>query len=110
MSPEECGEAAIILLFFSAHLQRAINKEMTRVRWADERIKRLIAHRLSFQKGYGFEERRLTAIQENGEAQKLEQIRVHALIRQDKIGFLANKVEALSKAFGWLQQSKRGQV
>ncbi len=109
MSAIECGEAAVTLLFFSAHLQRAVNKEMARARWADESVKRIIASKLAKQKGYGFEERRLTAVKESDMAMKLEQIRVNALIRQDRIGFLAAKVETLAKALDGLRQAKRGQ-
>jgi len=109
MSAVECGEAAVVLLFFSAHLQRAVNVESSRVRWADESIKRLIGAKLGHQKGYGYEERRLGAISQNQAAQKLERIRVHALIRQDRISFLAAKVEALAKALDGLRQAKRGQ-
>lgn len=98
MTPRECQEKAFAIQRYSYFVQRSINKEQSRVRWVEENIKSIIAPRLGQQKGYSFEERKLTAVRENDVAMKLDKIRVHAQLRIDRLSFLTNRLDGMAKA------------
>lgn len=107
MNPEDCGVGAALMSQFAFHLQKAINKEIARVNWADGAIKRTIANEISQYVAPSAEERKNLAIRGNERAIKLERIRVNAQARVDRISYLSSKVESIAEKLNSLQQSKR---
>ena len=107
MTRSECGEAAVVLIQFAFHLQRASNRQQSRIRWAEETVKKIIAPTLGQQKGYSYEERRIQAVRQDEAAQKTDDIRVKAQLRMERINYLSTKAEAMSKALTALQHSKQ---
>lgn len=104
LSPRDCGEKAFVLQRYALHIQRAINREQTRVRWTEENIRALITPRLTQQRGTSFEERRLLAIREDDAAKKLDSIRVKAQLRIERLSFLTNRIDSMAKALLNIQQ------
>lgn len=106
LTPRECGEYAVALQRYATYLQKLINKEQSRVTWAEESIKKIIAPRLQQQRGSSYEERKMSAIRENDAAQKLDRIRVNAQIRINRLGFLPTRIDAIARALGNMQQRR----
>ena len=109
MSAEEVGEAAYTLESFSFHLQRALNREQARVRFAEETVRYLIGPRMRNITAYNWEERRLLAVRQDDAAQKAEKLRVNAQLRVERLSYLSPKVERMASALIQLQMSKRAQ-
>lgn len=109
MTAPQCGEASYALQQFSFYLQKAVNKEQSRITWAEESIKRIISPILNQVTGISYDERRTKAICQNDAAQKLDKIRVEAQLRLSRISFLSQKVEMLAKAMMNVQMSRRTQ-
>ncbi len=105
---EDCAEGVFVLEQFAFHLQRAVNREQERVRWATESIHKNIAGRLHQQKGFAFDERKLQAIRGDEAAEKLDAIRAEHQRRLDRISFVSNKVADVAKALTGLRQAKYG--
>ena len=108
LSAEQCGEASVVLEQFSFYLQKIMNRESSKIKWSNEAINKIIGSTILFQKGYGFEERRIAAIRENDAATKLQNIKVKHELRAERISYLSSKIDSLSKSFIALQQTKRG--
>lgn len=108
MSSEQCGEAAITLQKFAFFLQKTVNRESSKMKWAEATMLKTISGDILFQKGYGFEERKLAAIKNNDAATKLQNLKIKHELRAERICYLSSKIESLSKAFLELQKSKRG--
>lgn len=108
MSAVECGEASVVLEQFSFHLQRALNRERTRAAWCEENVKRIIAKVVGGCRGYSWEERRALAVTNDDVAMKFDALRVKCQNRINRVEFYSSKVDALSKSFLALQQTKRG--
>lgn len=106
LTATQCGEAAFTLEQFSYHLQRCINRERTRVAFADENIRRLIA---KFRPaGYSWDERRAAGVACSEMAAQFDALRVHAQNRVNRIDFVSGKIDAMVKTLLALQQTKRG--
>jgi hypothetical protein len=109
MSAVEAGEAAYVLRQFSFHLQRAVNREQGRVRWAEECIKQTVAKTVNQYKGVSYEERKAQAVRDNDAALKMDRVRVHAQLRVERVAFLAAKVGDMAKSLESLQFSKKSE-
>jgi hypothetical protein len=107
LTPDELGEAAILLAQFAYHIQRAFNEEVGRVNWAEDEVKRTIAGEVNQYQGSSYEERKLLAIKENEYARKLDYIRSYAKARADRLGYLSSRMEFLAKMFSDLRQTKK---
>ncbi len=107
MTAEECGEAAYTLRQFAYHLQKAANRELARVNWANESIRRVIATIVAHTRGASAEERRALAIREDDVATKYDVIRVLAQTRIDRLSFLGIRVSEMARSLEALQQTKR---
>src|SRR6187402_2410589 len=75
LNAEQCGEAAIVLAQYGFHLQRCSNKEVARLSWATDAIKRAITDSMGNVIGASFEERKMKAVKQNEYANKLDQIK-----------------------------------
>jgi len=107
LSPQDCASAALILNELSFHIQRAYNREMARVNWAEDTIKNLVAHEVHGYKGYSYAERLEQAIKNNTYASKLKRIKVYAKQRSDRLNFLSSNVNNRADIFLAVQRSKR---
>lgn len=108
MTAIQCGEGAFTLLQFAFFLQKASNREQSRIK-ACERGRDFAALRGVDQvSGYGFEERMKKAVQQNDAATRLDGIRHDASLRKDRISFLDDKVKEMAHALMALQSTKRG--
>lgn len=105
-TPEVCGEIAYRLGQFAFHVQRTINRELSRVNWADETIKETIADEINNYKGYGYIEKSLQAIKHNEKAIALNKIKKYAKQRSDRLQYLANSIKHLSDIMLSIQKSK----
>jgi hypothetical protein len=105
-TPEMCGEIAYRLGQFSFHIQRSINREVSRLNWAEETIKEIIADEINNYKGYGYIEKSLQAIKHNEKATALNKIKKYAKQRSDRLQYLANSVKHLSDIMLSIQKTK----
>lgn len=108
MTPEECGEAAVVLAQYSFYLQKAYNEEVSKANWADSLIRRTLAKEAKQYNAPSADERRMMAINNNDFCLNLEKIKISAQTRADRINYLSSKVETLSSRFSELQYSKKG--
>lgn len=106
LTPEECWEDAVILQQFAFFLQKAANREQSRMNWAKESVDKAIGPHLAQQTAYMYEERRLCAIRNNDAAEKYEQIRVQAKVRLDRVAYLATRADALARTLMVKQQRR----
>jgi hypothetical protein len=105
-TPEVCGEIAYRLGQFSFHVQRSLNRELSRFNWADESIKEIIADEINNYKGYGYIEKSLQAIKHNDKASSLNKIKKYAKQRLDRLQYLANNIKNLSDIMLSIQKTK----
>lgn len=105
-TPEICGEIAYRLGQFSFHVQRSVNREISRANWAEESIKETIADEINEYKGYGYIEKSYQAIKHNEKAQALQKIKKYAKQRSDRLQYLANSIKHLSDIMLSIQKAK----
>lgn len=105
-TPELCGEIAYRLGQFAFHIQRSLNRELSRFNWADETIKEIIADEINNYKGYGYIEKSLQAIKHNDKASALNKIKKYAKQRLDRLQYLANNIKNLSDIMLSIQKTK----
>lgn len=110
MDAVACAEAAVLLEEFAFHIQRAENRQKTRVNWANARIEKMIAPNLHKQPGYSHEERRAKAISQDDAAMATEQERLNAAVRLDRISYLSNRISTMAKRLAELASMKRGRT
>lgn len=106
LSPEDCAQISYRLGQYSFYLQRTVNREIARCKWAEENIKETIADEINNYKGYGFVEKSLQAIKHNDKASSLNKIKVYAQQRIDRLSYLANGVKNLSDILLSVQRTK----
>lgn len=106
MTASQCGEASYVLQQFSFFLQKAVNKEQSRITWAEENIKRVISSGINQVNGKSYDERKIKAISQNDAAIKLDKVRVDAQLRLHRISFLSQKVESMAKSIMYVQARK----
>jgi hypothetical protein len=91
---------------FAFHVQRSLNREFSRLNWADESIKDIIADEINNYKGYGYIEKSLQAIKHNDKASALNKIKKYAKQRSDRLQYLANNIKHLSDIMLSIQKTK----
>lgn len=106
LSNEECGEISYILNAFAFHLQKEINKEQSRVNWAQAKIDLKVGDLAQQYKGYSYEERKRQAINNDDILRKLEEIRRYAQTRLDRLSYLPGQVNKMANSLEQLQRSK----
>lgn len=106
LTPEMCGEISYRLGQFAFHIQRSINREISRTNWADESIKETIADQINDYKGYGYIEKSYQAIKHNDKAASLQKIKKYAKQRSDRLQYLANSVKHLSDIMLSIKKAK----
>ena len=107
LSPEDCAQAALILNEMSLHVQRAFNREMARVNWAEDTIKDVVADDVGNHSGYSYQERYYKAVKNNEYAKKLSKIKKYAQQRADRLTYVANSFNTRADIFLSIQRAKR---
>lgn len=102
---EECAEIALLLGGFSFHLQRCLNRETARVKWADSRLKKLVSGKEQQYAG-SWESQYHQAIKGDDFAKGLLKLKNYAQQRVDRLTFLATSVKNMSDLFKNLQMAK----
>lgn len=106
LTKDDCAEIIVRLTQFAFHVQRSLNREISRFNWADDYIKEIIADELNNYKGYGYNEKSIQAIKHNDKASSLNNIRRYAKQRVDRLSYLANCIKNLSEAIQNIQINK----
>lgn len=106
LNPEDCAQISYRLSQFAFYLQRSLNREIARYKWAEENIKEVIADEINNYKGYGYVEKSLQAIKHNEKASGLNNIKKYAGQRSDRLQYLANNIKNLSDVMLSIQKSK----
>jgi len=102
---EECAEAAILLGGFSFHLQRCYNREVARVNWATNTLKKIISGREQQYSG-SWDSQFHQAVKEDKYTDGIFQIKNYAQQRADRLTFLATSVKSVCDLFVNLQRAK----
>jgi hypothetical protein len=109
LEQSECAEAGLILTRYAGYVQECYNKELSRLNWAEAEIRRAITPELNqYNKAYQtYEERKALAIAGNEYTARLEELRTWAQTLVDRLAFMAQRIDAIARAYFNLQQSKR---
>ena len=102
---QTCAVIAYELVAYSVFIQRALNRQMARVNWAKENIKRIIGPKLGNYKG-SWNQQEYSAIKDDDVANKLQRIKIYAQGRVDRLSFLASSLKNLGDFLKNLQYSK----
>ena len=105
LTPDECGQAALLLASLSFHIQRSYNREVARVNWATQVLKATVAGREQAYKG-SWESQFNQAIKEDGYASKILSIKRYAQQRADRITYLSTSIKNISDLFINIQRAK----
>ena len=105
LTPDQCGEAALLLASLSFYLQRSYNREVARVNWADKTLKTCIAGREQSYKG-SWESQFNQAVKEDTYTNKIANIKRYAQQRADRINYLSSSIKNVSDIFLSVQKSK----
>ena len=106
MGPEELSEGAYTLSQYAFFLQKAINKEISCVKWCDESIKRILSREIPQQRAYSYDERRMLAIKENDATQKIDELRVKSQLKIDRLNYVSMRVENLAQSMRYIKREK----
>lgn len=109
-SAAEAGYIAYRLAQFAFHIQRAQNRELARVGWAENEIELTIAPELNNYKGYGYKEKAGQAIKENSHASILNKIKIYAKQRADRLNYQATGLKNLADIMRSIQMNKRDEA
>lgn len=106
LTPIDCAEIGYRLAQYSFHIQRSINRELSRLNWVEENIKMVISEEINNYKGYGYIEKSYQAIKNNSRASSLQKIKVYAKQRADRLSYIANSIKNLSDTIINVQKAK----
>ena len=105
LTPEQCGEAALLISSLAFHIQRSYNREVARSNWADKVLKSTIAGREQAYKG-SWESQFTQAIKEDGYTNKIAGIKRDSQQRADRLTYLSSSMKNISDVFLNVQRSK----
>ena len=108
LTSTECGELAFSLAQYSLYMQQQINEQTTRINWAKNNIKNIIAQNSGqFDRYMKYEEKEHAIIVNNEHALKLNEILSYAQAVSDRLLYMSGKIQSLSSTLIELQRSKR---
>lgn len=109
LQPESCNEIAGILSSYSWHLQRAKNREMARIKWADSVLRELATPRMSQHRNCGGSFSHIFDLACLGDdyTRKVLKIKDWCQLRLERLDFLANGINNKANMFIELGRSKR---
>lgn len=105
LSPEDCAEIAILLNGFSFHLQRAYNREIARINWAQNLLRNIVSGRECQYRG-SWDSQFAQAVKEDTYCTKLLKLKAYAQQRADRITYLSTSMKNMSDLFKNLQLAK----
>jgi hypothetical protein len=109
LSREQCGEAAYELAQYSYWVQQTLNRENSKLAWADATLKVHIgknSKRYRNDKYISYEEVQNLVIADNSYAHSLFSLKMKAKLRIERLSQLATKIEFMSKTMQSLQYRK----
>lgn len=109
LSREQCGEAAYELAQYSYWVQQTINRENSKLSWADAQLKVHVgknSKKYRSEKYISYDEIQHLVIADNSYAHSLFSLKMHAKLRVERLSHLANKIEFMSKTMQSLQYRK----
>lgn len=105
--PDECAVAAVILSSAAHHIQRAVNRESSRVSWAKTQLKKQVTPRLHNYRGGSFDQIFNMAALDDEYSRKIMSIMDYAQLRVDRLAFIAQSINSVSNDLKNLERSKR---
>jgi len=105
LTSEDCAEIAVLLGSFSFYLQRCYNRELSRVHWAEDTLKSIIAGREQQYSG-SWNSQYHQAIKEDAYANKMFKLKIYAQQRVDRITFLSTSIKHLCDLLTNLQRAR----
>lgn len=112
MTGEECSIARFILEQYSFYIQKLLNKEISRASWCESNIDIIFAREANSYKIMGSfqskEEIKGLVINGNSYCKKLNDLRVAAQNRINRLHGLPEKISYMSSALRSLENSKNG--
>lgn len=105
LTPDECGEAALLLASLSFYLQRSYNREVARVHWAEQILKSTVAGREGNYKG-SWDSQFNQAVKDDSYTSKVADIKRYAQQRADRMTNLSYSVKNIGDIFLSVQRSK----
>lgn len=106
MTTQDCGEAAYVLEQFALFVQRATNKEQARAHRCEELLRKLLPSLMKDRREYMLDEKKMMAVASSPQAMDLERARVDAVLKLDRLAYMAARISAVAKLFVNLQQTK----
>ena len=106
LTPDESAEIEIVLKRYAFYIQRFLNKEVSRVNWANDALKIMVADSVDQYSGYSYAERFHKAIKNNAAALKVFTLKNKAQQKVDRLQFIANSVKDIANAFSSLRYVK----
>ena len=105
LTPEQCGEAALLISSLAFHIQRSYNREIARINWADRILKSTVAGKEQSYRG-SWESQFIQAVKEDGYTTKIADIKRYAQQRADRLTYLSSSMKNMSDVFLNVQRSK----
>lgn len=104
----ECGELAFALSQYALYVQQQLNEQITRVNWAKNKLRNVVAKNAgNFDRYTKYEEKESSVVNSNEYAAKLNDILCYAQAVTDRLSYMAGRIQSLSATLTDLQRSKR---
>ena len=107
MHYEDLQGLAWELAQYSLCIAREYNKHQSRFNWAEANLKRYIEKEANNYSGWSWNERQANALNESTYANKLNQLKIRSKLAIDRLSYLPNKIELLSKIAQDIAYTKR---
>jgi hypothetical protein len=109
LTPEEISIQSYILAHYSTFLQKEINRQTAKLKWANHNISVIVA---KVGANYGdkwvkYEERKMLVVGDNEYAKILSDIALQASIRVEELSFLSSRISAMSDILDELHKTKK---
>lgn len=106
LTKEQCCEDAYVLQQFGFYLQKAANREQSTITMADSALRRVVGKHIDQVQGYGLVEKTMKVVRQNEVADKFDKMKTDAQARLDRISYLSQKAEGMSKTLMCLAKAK----
>lgn len=109
MTKEDCSVAAYELAQYSFWIQRTLNRENSKLSWAESALEVYVGKvgkKYKTSTFIKYEEIKNIVIADNSHAAALFKVKMEAKLKVDRLFFLANKVEFMSKTMMGLKHAK----
>jgi hypothetical protein len=107
LTPEQCMEEAIMLKSFALHIQRAKNREVARITWAEGQLRSIVTPKICNYRGGSFNQIFDMAALDDQYTADIMKIRDFAQQRSDRLDFLSNTLKDKAEDLKELSRTKR---